>query len=932
MGVPDTGLPTPRLYVRDPVPSRSWYDPVLDAYLHTGSHALDLAEKFHHWNGQPVAIDIETPGLDRTFEINCLTASWEVDGQVHAILLDPARNNLHYNASSTLLTHAGALILHNAAFDTPPLFQSGLLSASHINKIVDTLLLARFAEPDTMVRKGLEACVARHLGMDDFDGGMTLAFKAAGYKTITAGYEGMDIGSPIYRVGAMADTVQTLRLESVLRAKAIAWTLDHPFVNHGAVEVSQAEKILHVQETVNRVMLRRSAVGLAVDTEYLTTYAEQIDQQRNVHIAELARHGLEGGMGKGAALVKYLDDRGELPAGWPRTRTGKLSSTKADLDSLDHPAAIAQRSLAETDKIMGYLEKVYRQADVTGRCHPQVGVLGASATGRMCIPTTHSLLTSRGVLKWSDVRIGDWTLDQHNHWVQVTGVHQYNDEDTIIRIGRNVRLEATHEHRWVTRSEFGKVRVEPIVGDQRKAIVLMPPSQGFDLRETRFHEDLPRRRSAQIAALIGLLVSDGRCAQHGNQLRAYIYQTEDKFYDEFIRVIPAQAVMYDRLTKSGIRHHEIRLKTRWLRPVLMDEGIDPGLLLGTSPDLLSWVLGLDEFECEAFLRAVYLADGVLSPSQGRRITCEHPETRDAVKMAAYRLGLRTYERITAPSEWGTKPRVELWFSDTDPWTRFMTAAPGCADVWCVTTTSGTFTAWNNGPYLTGNSYSSPELQQFPKAARAIITDDGHGLTSIDWSQIEPVTMALMAKDEVFLAPFEAGEDLYEPIQRSCGVNRDLAKVVLLATMYGQGVRSLAARIGHTEESAAQIRRQMIAAMPKCGKWMSQVQQISDQHGRIITAGGRILPVDPGFGYKAINFVVQGSAYDVLAHTICEMERLGIADELILAMHDEVVVSTPVAEQVQQIMITPPPFLTAWAGREPVLRTDRADMGTAWQKV
>lgn len=85
------------------------------------------------------------------------------------------------------------------------------------------------------------------------------------------------------------------------------------------------------------------------------------------------------------------------------------------------------------------------------------------------------------------------------------------------------------------------------------------------------------------------------------------------------------------------------------------------------------------------------------------------------------------------------------------------------------------------------------------------------------------------------------------------------------------------------------------------------------------------------GYLSHN-CVQGSAYDILAHTITEMDRRGIGDHVQLAMHDEMVVDTEVAEEVQQIMLTPPPFLVAWAGREPILRTDRADMGAAWAKV
>jgi DNA polymerase-1 len=79
-------------------------------------------------------------------------------------------------------------------------------------------------------------------------------------------------------------------------------------------------------------------------------------------------------------------------------------------------------------------------------------------------------------------------------------------------------------------------------------------------------------------------------------------------------------------------------------------------------------------------------------------------------------------------------------------------------------------------------------------------------------------------------------------------------------------------------------------------------------------------------------VVQGSAYDVLAHTIVTMEERGLGDRLQLALHDELVVDTEVAAEVQQIMLTPPPFLIEWAQRTPVLRTDRADMEHHWAKV
>jgi DNA polymerase-1 len=50
------------------------------------------------------------------------------------------------------------------------------------------------------------------------------------------------------------------------------------------------------------------------------------------------------------------------------------------------------------------------------------------------------------------------------------------------------------------------------------------------------------------------------------------------------------------------------------------------------------------------------------------------------------------------------------------------------------------------------------------------------------------------------------------------------------------------------------------------------------------------------------------------------------------MHDELVISTAVAQEVQQIMRTPPAALCRLAKRTPVLHTDRNDLGERWAYV
>ena len=599
------------------VPDRTVYDPVAGAYMHVGADAEKMAMDLIGYASVEdtlIATDIETPGLLRQFEVNCVTTAWRHhDGEVHALLLDPARVPAHGDLLHDVYGAAHRIVLHNAPFDVPALVRNGWLMLDDIDKVVDTLVLARFAYPGAFSAK-LEVLSVRDLGMTFAAGGMERLFNAAGFRNKDDGYANMDIGSPTYRQGAMTDTIATLALEDILREACYRWATDHPFRDHGATTRAEAMDLVATQETVNRVMLARTAVGLAVDLNYLETYRETVHHDRINYTATLAKAGLEGGSGKGGQVLEYLLSIGELPEPWPRTpKTGALKATKELMEDLDHPMALAQRQLALMDKMLVYLEKVQRQAEVTGRCHPQVSILGASKSGRM-------------------------------------------------------------------------------------------------------------------------------------------------------------------------------------------------------------------------------------------------------------------------------------------------------------------------------SYGSPELQQFPGPARSILIDDGQGLTSIDWAQIEPVTMAAMAQDSQFIDPFEAGADLYAPIMRSCGIDRPLAKVVLLATMYGQGVNSLARRIKHTPESAQQIRKQMLSAMPKCARFMAKTVDIARQYGKTCTAGGRILQVDPQVTYKAVNYLCQGSAYDVLAATIVEMHRRGIDDRIQLAMHDEVVVDSEVADEVREIMLTPPAFLERWAGRTPVLRTDMADMGHVWQKV
>jgi DNA polymerase-1 len=234
---------------------------------------------------------------------------------------------------------------------------------------------------------------------------------------------------------------------------------------------------------------------------------------------------------------------------------------------------------------------------------------------------------------------------------------------------------------------------------------------------------------------------------------------------------------------------------------------------------------------------------------------------------------------------------------------------------------------------------NPPFQQFPGDARGVVlADPGDQLTSIDWAQIEPVIAANIAHDTEVLDEYESGKDLYEVIEGWAAVPRKRAKVIMLATLYGQGLTALADSLGTDTDEASALQRRIFEHMPKIEKLIWRIRDTARAHRCVFTLSGRILPIPKGRGgvgvqvHKAMNYLIQGSAYDLLAEALVRIEQAELGDAVYLAMHDEIVCSTSIADEVERIMQTPPPRLIELAGRTPVLRTDSADLGERWAQT
>jgi DNA polymerase-1 len=207
-------------------------------------------------------------------------------------------------------------------------------------------------------------------------------------------------------------------------------------------------------------------------------------------------------------------------------------------------------------------------------------------------------------------------------------------------------------------------------------------------------------------------------------------------------------------------------------------------------------------------------------------------------------------------------------------------------------------AWAASDGAAGRMTAQAGLHNLPAELRpAVAAEPGHVLVRADLGQVEPRVLAAVSADEA-LAAATADDDLYQPVARRLGVERPVAKVAMLAAMYGQ-----------TSGAAGQALENMERAYPVAMRYLRSAYDQGRSGHAVRTHGGRLvrmyrLPdaVDErdqraalnGRGRFARNAVVQGSAAGLVkawAATVRVASRpLGAL--VVLCLHDELLVHAP----------------------------------------
>ncbi|SDO80014.1 DNA polymerase-1 [Pedococcus dokdonensis] len=206
--------------------------------------------------------------------------------------------------------------------------------------------------------------------------------------------------------------------------------------------------------------------------------------------------------------------------------------------------------------------------------------------------------------------------------------------------------------------------------------------------------------------------------------------------------------------------------------------------------------------------------------------------------------------------------------------------------------------WTACDGAAGRMTAQNGLHNLPTALRpAVAAHPGHLFVRADLGQIEPRVLAAVSGDEAFAAATRA-DDLYAPVAAALGVDRPVAKIAVLAAMYGQ-------RSGAAGEALKDLERTYPVAMG----YLDAAYAAGLRREPLRTFGGRLIrldavladvPAESAAAYDAArgrfarNAVIQGSAAELFkawAATVRATTR-DLGAQIVLCLHDELLVHVP----------------------------------------
>lgn len=216
------------------------------------------------------------------------------------------------------------------------------------------------------------------------------------------------------------------------------------------------------------------------------------------------------------------------------------------------------------------------------------------------------------------------------------------------------------------------------------------------------------------------------------------------------------------------------------------------------------------------------------------------------------------------------------------------------------------------------SMDHPNLQNVPRRGRrgkairrCFPAAPGHSWVKVDADQIEMRIMAHLSNEPRMIEAFLTEGDFFVNLARDLfnepdfakeDPRRDLVKNGGYSKIYGAGISRFSATAGVAEEEGAPFMNRFDALYPRVPAWIREVERLA--RGRLESEGeayvrspltGRKHVADLRRIYALVNYLIQGTAAEVLKLKAVAADHAGFGDYLTLFVHDEFDLEVPEAE-------------------------------------
>lgn len=217
----------------------------------------------------------------------------------------------------------------------------------------------------------------------------------------------------------------------------------------------------------------------------------------------------------------------------------------------------------------------------------------------------------------------------------------------------------------------------------------------------------------------------------------------------------------------------------------------------------------------------------------------------------------------------------------------------------------------HGTVTTRLSSSNPNVQQIPRTteeeqelglSKALVktlfrAEDDCELWEFDYSQCEYRLAGCYAKEESIIEGYAEGKDFHQLTADLLNIDRQMAKTVNFAVLYGAGPRKLAEQLGVSESQGLRVLSEFREAYPRLTQ-VSREAEKAARRGWVRYWDGRRRHFQYSSEYhKAFNSVIQGGAARLMIQTMLRLEKAGYLPHL--QVHDSLWFSIPKATLEEQ---------------------------------